>query len=174
MALIGNFARTGRLLVIVGGLGMALAACSSIDKLTSSPDKTDAPAAGFEKHVAGSEEDFMLNVGRRTYFTKGSHSLDDTAKVTLEKQAQWLAKYGSWKIKVQGFSDDPGSADQNKALSKKRAQAVYDYLTSKGVASNRMWLKGYGRERLVRDCADISCKSQNRRVISNLRDEFET
>ena len=80
----------------------------------------------------------------------------------------------SLRLKIQGFADDPGSADQNTTLSRKRAQIVYDYLVSKGVSSQRMWLKGYGRDRLVRDCPDISCKSQNRRVISNLREEFET
>jgi len=32
-----------------------------------------------------------------------------------------------------------------------------------------MLAKGYGRERLVRDCPDISCKAQNRRVITNLQ-----
>jgi peptidoglycan-associated lipoprotein len=57
----------------------------------------------------GTEQDFMLNVGRRTFFKQGSAALDDTARVTVEKQAQWLSKYPQWPVKLQGFADDPGS-----------------------------------------------------------------
>jgi peptidoglycan-associated lipoprotein len=137
-------------------------------------DVTGAPAAGFENMQAGSEEDFMLNVGRRTYFTEGSAELDDTARTTLDRQAEWLNRNPFWKIKIQGFADDPGSAKFNVALSARRAEAVLEYLVSKGVPKERMWSKGYGQDRLVRDCPELACKSQNRRVISNLREDYES
>ena len=76
-------------------------------------------------------------------------------------------EYPQWKVKLQGFADDPGHATQQKALSQKRADAVRDYLASKGIAPDRMKAKGYGRDRLVGDCADIECTAQNRRVITN-------
>jgi len=134
---------------------------------------TNAPAQGFENLTAGSEEDFILNVGRRVYFTAGSAELDDTSKVTLDQQADWLNRYPGWLVKVQGFADDPGNAENNRRVSQARADAVMGYLASRGVAANRMWSKGYGRDRLVRDCPEDKCRSQNRRVISNLRDEFD-
>jgi peptidoglycan-associated lipoprotein len=124
--------------------------------------------------TTGSEEDFILNVGRRTFFAEGSAALDDTARTTLDKQAEWLLRHPQWLLKLQGFADDPGSAQQNTTLSKKRAEAVMTYLASRGVDRRRMWARGYGKERIVRDCPDISCTSQNRRVISNLRNERET
>jgi len=34
-----------------------------------------------------------------------------------------------------------------------------------------MWAKGYGNDREVRDCNDRACKAQNRRVVTNLRNE---
>lgn len=139
----------------------------------SSLGVTNAPAPGFESMQVGSEEDFMLNVGRRTYFTKGSAKLDDTAMETLNAQANWLTSHPQWKIKLQGFADDPGSEKKNKSLSTKRAEAVLKYLSDHGVPADRMWAKGYGRDRLVRDCNDITCKSQNRRVITNLRETFD-
>lgn len=155
------------------GLAGMLAACQS-NANAPALNITNAPAAGFENMRAGSEEDFMLNVGRRTYFKEGSAQLDDTARATLDKQAQWLNQYPAWKIKVQGFADDPGGKQQNVDISAKRAEAVMQYLVSRGVDQRRMWSKGYGRDRLVRDCPEIACKSQNRRVISNLREEFES
>ena len=56
-------------------------------------------------------------------------------------------------------------------MSQRRAQAVMAYLVSRGVEPSRLWAKGYARDRLVRDCADIECRAQNRRVVSNLRTE---
>lgn len=166
--------------LIVGRSGLALitalslAACGGTS--TQRPDLPAPPVLSNQDPAnsltpPGSEEDFMVNVGRRTYFNQGSATLDDTAKVTLQKQAEWLNRYPNWPVKIQGFADDPGSASDNKSLSKRRADSVREYLISLGVAPDRLGTKGYGRDRLVRDCADISCTSQNRRVITNLQDE---
>ena len=86
---------------------------------------------------------------------------------------QWLNQYPQWKIKLQGFADDPGTPTAQKSLSQRRAESVRNYLASHGIAPDRMLAKGYGRERLVADCADISCKSQNRRVITNPQESAE-
>lgn len=149
-----------------------LAACNTTEQVAT-PDVTNAPAVGFARIAPGSEEAFMLNVGRRTYFSAGSAEIDDTARMTLDKQAEWLMSHRTWYAKIQGFSDDPGSTGDNTALSTRRANAVMAYLVGKGVAPNRLWAKGYGTERKVRDCAEEECKAQNRRVVTNLREERE-
>ncbi len=131
---------------------------------------TDQPARGYEQIAAGSEEELVMNAGRRVYFSSGSAELDDVARETLDLQAQFLNSNPKWLVKLQGFADDPGN---NNALSDKRAKAVMAYLASKGVDPQRMWAQGYGKERLVRDCPDISCKALNRRVVTNLRTEFD-
>ncbi|MGH6873756.1 MAG: OmpA family protein [Aestuariivirgaceae bacterium] len=160
-------------LVLVLLSAMLLASCASTGTggftRTSQPpaEATDAPVAGGVNVQGGSEEDFIVNVGRRTFFAEGSAALDDTARMTLDKQAMWLNDHPQWKVKLQGFADDPGSAGQQTSLSQKRADAVRDYLAAKGISSDRMKAKGYGRDRLVGDCADIECKAQNRRVITN-------
>jgi peptidoglycan-associated lipoprotein len=154
-----------------GALALAIAGCSTSALETPTPDVTNAPAYGFANVEPGTEEDFILNVGRRTYFAEGSATLDETAKVTLDNQIEWLKKYPSWLVKLQGFADDPGSDADMKKLSAARAKAVMDYLVAGGINPDRMWSKGYGMERIVRECPDKSCKVQNRRVISNLRTE---
>ncbi|AXS39053.1 OmpA family protein [Breoghania sp. L-A4] len=146
-----------------------IAGCASVDSIAVIPDVTNAPAQGFEKVASGSEQDFILHVGRRTYFTEKSAELDDTAKRTLDAQARWLQGHPRWFVKLQGHADDPGNEDANREISQRRAEAVMSYLISQGVPQSRLWAKGYGRERLVRNCADIECKAQNRRVVSNLR-----
>ncbi len=153
-------------------LSLTLSGCNSLE--ASTPDVTNAAAAGFGTISTGSEEDFILNVGRRTYFAEGSAQIDDTARMTLDKQAEFLLANRNWYAKIQGFADDPGNSAANERLSRQRADAVMAYLESKGVAGNRLWAKGYGIDRKVRDCSEIECKAQNRRTVTNLREERES
>ncbi len=157
-------------------LFLVLAGCTSSgsnSNMTSPTEGTNAPVAGGINTTPGSEQDFMVSVGRRTFFAQGSAALDDTARVTLDKQAQWLNQYPNWKVKLQGSADDPGTPAAQKALSQKRADAVRDYLASQGIAPERMLAKGYGREKIGEDCPEIECKSQNRRVVTNLQENPE-
>jgi len=162
--------------LLAAALLLALTACNttdiaSVEEPAAVPmtGQTNDPAPGFESVKAGSEEDFILNVGRRIYFTQDSATLDSVAIATLDNQAAWLNSNPGWLLKLQGFADDSGSASKMEALSQKRADAVMAYLASKGVNPSRMWAKGYGKDREVRDCVEKSCKVQNRRVVANLR-----
>lgn len=162
--------------LLAAALLLALAACTTAD-LASREEavpapmtgETNDPAPGFENVRAGTEEEFILNVGRRIYFAQDSATLDSVAMTTLDNQAAWLNQNTRWLIKLQGFADDSGSAASMVSLSQKRADAAMSYLASKGVEPNRMWAKGYGKDREVRACTDRSCKVQNRRVVANLR-----
>ena len=159
------------------GLLLFLAACTTTTMAPKSSDTqegpisgdTNEPAPGFENVKPGSEEDFILNVGRRTFFTQGSADLDSVARATLDAQVAWLNKNPRWYVKLQGFADDGGNDAAQVSLSQKRADAVMAYLASGGVAQNRMWAKGYGKDREVRSCSERACKVQNRRVVTNLR-----
>lgn len=162
----GSVGRLARTMGLSAGLATALAGC--VDTLASRGSPEAGTIAVATSTPGGGSEDFVVNVGRRTYFREGSAELDSVARETLDKQAAWLRRYPVWSVKVQGFADDPGSKDENATLSASRARAVRTYLVAQGVPESRVSAKGYGRDRLVRDCSDLSCKSQNRRVITNL------
>ncbi|MBO6508355.1 MAG: OmpA family protein [Roseibium sp.] len=155
---------------MIGVVG--LAGCNSAGTL-SSPDVTNAPAAGFVNVSPGSEEEFIINVGRRVYFDKGSATVSDEARMTIVNQAKWLKDNKKWVVKIQGHADDGGSEATEKNLSTQRGNAVMAELVKLGVNPKRMWVKGYGIERPVTDCDEITCQSQNRRVVVNLREEFD-
>jgi peptidoglycan-associated lipoprotein len=167
-----NSAAIALLVVLAAGLH----GCSQTARPASQASvsgATDEPVPGYVNIQSGSEEDFIMEVGRRVYFASGSAELDDVTRETLDLQAEWLIRHPKWLAKLQGYADDPGGALANVALSDKRARAVMEYLSARGVAQGRLWAKGYGTQRQVRDCSDVSCKALNRRVVVNLRSQFD-
>ena len=117
----------------------------------------------------GSQQDFVVNVGDRVFFETDSSELTPQSRGTLDKQAQWLNNYSQYgQFTVEGHADERGTREYNIALGARRAQAVRDYLISRGVAANRMRTISYGKERPVAVCNDISCWSQNRRAVTVL------
>jgi peptidoglycan-associated lipoprotein len=158
-------------------LALALAGCGGSEpKPAASANVTNAPVGAGINIVPGSKEDYIVNVGRRTYFSDNSAALSEASKDTLDRQAAFLIKHTRYKARIQGFADDSGGNSENMEISRKRADAVKAYLVSKGVAEGRLRVKAYGnsKDRLVNDCADISCKSQNRRVVTNLDSEVDS
>jgi peptidoglycan-associated lipoprotein len=156
-------------------MALALAGCAS-DLAPPKSAANDAAAGAGLNVPPGSNEDFIVNVGRRVYFAENSAALDDTAKTTLDNQANWLSTYSVYKIKVEGFSDEKGSPQFNMQLGQKRADAVASYLAAKGIPSARLKAKSFGNapNRKVKSCDDLSCWSQNRRAVTVLVTDVET
>ena len=118
--------------------------------------------------VPGSQQDFVVNVGDRVFFESDSTELTMQSRATLDKQAQWLQTYNRNAFTVEGHADERGTREYNIALGARRAQAVRDYLASRGIQPGRMRTVSYGKERPVAVCNDISCWSQNRRAVTVL------
>jgi peptidoglycan-associated lipoprotein len=147
---------------------LAISACAR-DPVTGALDPNSAAAAMANAGGPvrpGSQQDFVVNVGDRVFFDSDSAELTPQSVATLEKQARWLRDYAQYTFTVEGHADERGTREYNIALSARRAQAVRDYLTSRGVQGQRMRTIAYGKERPVAVCDDISCWSQNRRSVT--------
>ena len=151
------FRAAGMAAILVVALG--LGACAN---------KQNELAGGAGAAVPGSQQDFVVNVGDRVFFETDSTELTPQARTTLDKQAQWLQYYGKYSFTIEGHADERGTREYNIALGARRAQAVRDYLTSRGIQAHRMRTISYGKERPVAVCNDISCWSQNRRAVTVL------
>jgi outer membrane protein OmpA-like peptidoglycan-associated protein len=68
------------------------------------------------------------------------------------------------RIEVQGHTDNTGTAEHNMVLSEQRANAVRDWLTSHGVAADRLVARGYGQEKPLVPNVTPAMKAKNRRV----------
>lgn len=102
-------------------------------------------------------------------FASGKFTLDENAKTIIDIQFADIAKtFANVKVRVEGNTDNVGSAASNKALSEKRAKSVADYLKSQyGMDANRFIIVGNGPDKPVNGCeanADEGCKAKNRRT----------
>jgi len=116
----------------------------------------------------GSPQDFTTNVGDRVFFETDSSELTPVAQATLDKQARWLVQYNRYAFVLEGHADERGTREYNFALGARRAETVKEYLVARGISASRMRTTSFGKERPVAVCNDISCWSQNRRVVTNL------
>ena len=97
------------------------------------------------------------------FFALDSSELADEARATLQKNADFLKKWNSVKISIEGHCDERGTAEYNLALGERRATAVRAYLTSLGVGADRVTVVSKGKEQPVCSERAESCYSQNRR-----------
>ncbi len=102
-------------------------------------------------------------------FNTGQHSLSPNAKTIIDLQFANVAKsFANVRVRVEGNTDNVGGRNMNMELSKKRAQAVADYLTEQyGMAKERFVIIGNGPDKPVVGCesnATENCRAQNRRT----------
>ena len=141
---------------------VVLAACSR-----SATDNVGLTGVGNTGAGApGSQQEFIVTVGDRVFFTTDSSSLTTEAMATLDKQAAWLNQYQNYRIMIEGHADERGTREYNIALGARRASVVVNYLVSRGVNGQRITSQSFGKERPVAICNDISCWSQNRRAVT--------
>jgi peptidoglycan-associated lipoprotein len=102
------------------------------------------------------------------YFEYNKHTLTDAAVATLNGDSKELAtimnQYPDYKLQVEGYCDERGSAEYNIALGEARAKAAKDYLVSVGVSANQLSTVSYGKEKQVCEEHDEACWSKNRRI----------
>ena len=116
---------------------------------------------GFE--VNGDSDSGTAGALRTVYFALDSSSLGSDSKATLEANAQFLSENSSVKIQVEGHADERGGVQYNLALGERRAKTLKNYLIGLGVASNRIDIVSYGKERPLEFGHGEGSWSKNRR-----------
>jgi peptidoglycan-associated lipoprotein len=97
------------------------------------------------------------------FFDYDKAELRDEALATLQKNADYLKRWTSTRVNIEGHADSRGTNEYNLALGEQRASAVREYLVSLGVAGDRMEVVTKGEESPVCTEEDESCWSRNRR-----------
>jgi outer membrane protein OmpA-like peptidoglycan-associated protein len=106
------------------------------------------------------------------HWATGSATLSPAAKKIIDQKLVSLMKSKpNITVELASHTDSRGSKAYNRDLSQRRADAVKNYLVSKGIAANRIISKGYGESRLLNNCSDgVPCSAAQHQV--NRRTEF--
>jgi len=96
------------------------------------------------------------------YFDFDRYDLREEARATLKSNAEWLKQNSSATVQIEGHCDERGTAEYNLALGAKRAQAAKDYLTTLGIAEQRLSTISYGQELPVCTEHNENCCQKNR------------
>jgi len=106
----------------------------------------------------------------------GSHELIPAAKDSLNYLFNILVDNPTIVIELQAHTDSRGPDGANQSLSQRRAQSCVDYLSSRGIARDRMTARGYGETRLRHSDATIAAQptkeDKERLHQQNRRTEF--
>ena len=109
-------------------------------------------------------DNIILNMPSNITFDTDSFALKGQFQNTLDSVVLVLDEYKSTMITVTGHTDSTGSEAYNQKLSQQRALAVASYLSSKGVADQRLAASGYGEAFPIASNNTPTGRAQNRRV----------
>jgi len=97
-------------------------------------------------------------------FALNSYQVLSGSHPDMDKLVEVLGQRSEWKVELTGHTDDLGTDQYNLELSQQRAKSVADYLLSKGIADNRIIVKGFGKQQPLNLKMDDEARSANRRV----------
>jgi outer membrane protein OmpA-like peptidoglycan-associated protein len=99
--------------------------------------------------VKETEKAVTMKLEGDVVFDSGKAEIKSKAEQTLDKVGTVIAQFPEGKVLIEGHTDSKGSQKANHELSKRRAQAVKDWLVKKGVAVSSITTSGFGETKPV-------------------------
>jgi peptidoglycan-associated lipoprotein len=130
------------------------------------PPPAQPPAQPTEAEIFGKLTVDQVNAQKplaTVYFEYDKADLTEASRGILQKNGEWMRKWTTTRITVEGHADSRGTTEYNMALGERRAAAVRDYLVSLGISADRIAIVSKGEEEPVCREENESCWHQNRR-----------
>lgn len=160
--------------LISGGV-LALVACSSKHKPTDESAINEANASYGEAQSSGLGEESgfgdkadsrgQLLSKRVYYFDFDSTAVRSEDRPAVVANANYLLSHSNAKIILEGHTDPRGSREYNIGLGERRAKAIAEILTAKGVSPAQIRIVSYGAEKLASSGHNEADYQQDRRVV---------
>ena len=131
------------------------------DGVCDATDKCPGTAAGVKVDSVGCPLEQTLKL----LFDFDSAELRPESITELERVVKFMGDVPFAKTMVEGHTDSVGADAYNMSLSDRRAKAVFDYLSSRGVDPARMSSVGKGETAPIADNATAEGRQENRRVM---------
>jgi len=132
-------------------------------RTASAPTRGSVPDAETKIRIQD-----LLNRIQDAYFDYDKHEIRADAQSALREDARTLSTilkdYPAYKLTVQGFCDERGSAEYNIGLGDARAKKSKEYLVSLGIPANQLQTVSFGKERPVCTDQNEDCYQKNRRA----------
>ena len=135
-----------------------------IDRLDRCPQLAGVASNGGCPEIKKEARVIFQKAIRGIQFETAKFIIKPLSFVILEHVVKVLNENPNYRVEVQGHTDTEGKPETNLTLSKNRANAVRDYLITKGIDANRLTANGYGQNRPVAPNTTIEGKAKNRRV----------
>jgi peptidoglycan-associated lipoprotein len=116
----------------------------------------------------GSQDQLRAQAGDRVFFAFDKSDISAESRQILQKQADWMKKYPSVTVTIEGHCDERGTREYNLALGERRATAVKNVLVALGVPANRVSTISYGKERPAVVGSNEAAWAQNRRGVTTV------
>jgi outer membrane protein OmpA-like peptidoglycan-associated protein len=106
------------------------------------------------------------------YFEFNQYTLTSKGFEIVDRAIGELRENKGMKILINGYTDDVGTVPQNNFISRKRSQMVFDYMNSRGIGSERMLPKFFGKDNPVASNENPNTSWLNRRVEIIVQDKI--
>src|SRR4030095_15383961 len=115
--------------------------------------------------IHGNDKYAIYSVNEKVLFNSGEATIRKQAEQNLNEIASAIENHSNGGIRVYGYTDSTDTKESNKELSKERADAVRDYLTSKEkIPEDRISVYAEGENNPVANNGTSQGRQQNRRV----------
>jgi peptidoglycan-associated lipoprotein len=136
-------------------------------------EKVEEPSTKVEKPFLSEEEIFQqktiedLNkdgIVKKINFDFDQYQIREDMKPILQANADWMLKFPTVQVLVEGHCDERGTIEYNIALGEKRAEAAKNYIASLGVNAANIKIVSYGKSKPLVQGVDEATYFQNRRA----------
>ncbi|HVI93592.1 MAG TPA: thrombospondin type 3 repeat-containing protein [Anaeromyxobacter sp.] len=136
-----------------------------VDRLDKCPDQFGPPPDGCpKKYTLVVVKREKIEIKQQVHFaTAKFRVLPDSFKL-LNQVVSVLNDFSKMKVSIEGHTDTIGGEAHNMRLSQRRAEAVLDYLVSKGISPDRLEAVGYGPTKPIASNKTASGRAKNRRT----------
>ena len=167
-AVIGGAVGGGRGAAVGGAVGAGAGAAVGYNWQLIK-EKLGIATRGSGVQVSETKDGLKVNVPGSISFATGSASIEPKLYPTLDRIAGTLNEYPASMVTIVGHTDNVGDAQSNRDLAERRANAVANYLSQRGVQRSRMVVEGRGEAEPIADNSSEAGRAQNRRVEMLIR-----
>ncbi len=158
--LIGGNTKATMIGAAIGGVAGGIIG-NNMDKQA---DAIQQAVPGAEVKRVGESIQIIFDENSGVNFAFNSSSLTAQAKANLDQVAEVFREFPDTNLLLEGHTDSTGDANYNMTLSQQRAQAVANYLKTKGVGAGRFTVQAFGETKPRFDNSTPEGRAKNRRV----------